>query len=123
MNGDDMEVIPRPVVPDGHVKRPVRCYHGHQQALRKRLGPWPLLDDLTPVDDLESLLASDATLVGSEQRMVAPFDASGPRCGSNGMKSEHSVVEDLWAGSCSQYRQPRESSQWLSGFNEEERRA
>jgi hypothetical protein len=54
-----------------------------------------LLNDLARVDDLEGLLAGDATLVGPKERMVAPLDATGPSCCSNGGKIEHSTLEEV----------------------------
>lgn len=98
MHGDDMEIVASPVVTHGHIERSVRLHQCHEQALRKRSGAWPLLNDLTLVKDPESLLSGDAALVGPEQRMVAPLDAAAPRCSSNGGKSEHPTCEGVMDG-------------------------
>ena len=80
-----MEVVPGLIVAYGDVEQAVRLNYRHQQALRVGLGPRPLLNNLARFDDLKGLLSGDASLIGSEQRVVAPFDAPDPRGCANGV--------------------------------------
>jgi hypothetical protein len=50
------------------------------------------------VENPEGLLPRDAALVGAEQGVLAPLDTAYPRCGPNGLGSEHSPGEVLMSG-------------------------
>jgi len=91
-----MEIIASPVVTDGHVEGSARLHHRHEQAFGERPGPRSLLDDLPLMDDSKGLLPPDPSLVGAEECMIPPLDASGPSCGLNGVKSEHSNARELF---------------------------
>jgi len=77
VDGDDVNVVSSLVVAQGHVQGFAGLDLCHHQTLRKGLGPSMLLNDLSFLDDPQSLLSADASLVGPPQRVVAPLDALG----------------------------------------------
>ena len=76
MNSNDVKVILGLIIAQGYVEWFGFVDLRHHQTLWKGFGSWAFLDDFALVNDCECKRSGDTALLGSDKRVVAPFDAS-----------------------------------------------
>src|SRR5205823_4756705 len=93
VNGNDVEVAVGLIVRQRHVQRLARFDFGHHQAFWKGFVLRVLLNDLAVLEDGFCLLAADAALSGTLQRVIAPLNPAGCGGGLNCLQRETHDME------------------------------
>ena len=91
-----MEVMARLVIGERHVERAVGFDQVHHQALGIRSCSGLLLEYRSFLDYMQRLRSGNATLCGTHEGMVAPFDPLCIRCSADCGEVESHGGKDIW---------------------------